>query len=223
MNRKGFCSECQSDQLWAWYPVYERQTIDVEITEAGIVAYDYSGVVDSASDPGEDEEFYCGNCFRTTKTIEEMVGLPAPPEGGGVEAAPAEPYQLTDRARAIGEELAETDLQTEATNRANEIGEITVDYMAPVTVRVDMDSGEVLSVWLHLESFQSSPSGRFKGPGEDGLEVCFRNAFIAGVEGIDDGEYCDGENELGDKALAIADRVEIICPEFQVAFKVVEP
>lgn len=77
MNTPGRCSECGSDWLYAWYRVFERQTIVVEITEDGKVVYDYSGGTES-SDAGPDESYCCGSCNRETSSIEEMVGLPAP-------------------------------------------------------------------------------------------------------------------------------------------------
>lgn len=97
----------------------------------------------------------------------------------------------------------------------------TVDYSVPLTVRVDLDTKEVLEVWLHLDSFQSSPPGRFvqvdePGLGHDSVRAYFRDVFLD----LDEvqGEFCDGEHPLADEAFAIADQVRITNPEFQVAF-----
>lgn len=80
---QGTCSECGSDELWAWYDQPERQTISVEVDEKGVVTYDYTGTTESSYDAGDDNEYYCGNCMRLTPTIEEMVGAPpAPPKTG---------------------------------------------------------------------------------------------------------------------------------------------
>ncbi len=80
------CSNCGSgDELWAWYSQPERQTIDVRV-EGGGISFDYTGVTNSSSDAGDEEEFFCGNCQRTTKTIEEMVGLPPPAAPVGLDA-----------------------------------------------------------------------------------------------------------------------------------------
>ena len=92
---------------------------------------------------------------------------------------------------------------------------ITCDYSVPLTVRVDIKTEEVLEVWLHLESFQSSPPGRFRKVGGE-QEVWFRDAFT------EYGEFCDGENIIADRALAIADRVRITNPEFPLQFTVDE-
>ena len=92
---------------------------------------------------------------------------------------------------------------------------VTCDYSVPLTVRVNLDTGTVEEVNLHLDSFQSSPSGRFQKIGGD-LEVHFRDAFLDG------GEFVDGEHPIGDRALAIADRVRIVNPEFSLPFTVDE-
>jgi len=88
---------------------------------------------------------------------------------------------------------------------------VTCDYSVPLTVQVDTETEEVLEVWLHLDSFQSSPHGRFQRIGGD-LEAHFRDAFFEG------GEFVDGEHPVGDRALAIADRVRISNPEFPLEF-----
>lgn len=90
--------------------------------------------------------------------------------------------------------------------------EITCDYMVPLTVGVNTDTGEVTHVTLHLESFQSSMPGRFIRIEADGSFVgdettYFRNAYGDGIG--EHGYAADGESELGDKALAIGDRVTI--------------
>lgn len=101
-----------------------------------------------------------------------------------------------------------------------EDNEITCDFLVPLTVRVNVETGQATEVWLHLEEFQSSASGWFApvgAPVDSEIKFCLRNAFIAFGDGED---YCaDGESELGDKALAIADRVRIINPEFQLRFE----
>lgn len=96
--------------------------------------------------------------------------------------------------------------------------QVTVDYSVPLTVRVDLETKEVLEVWLHLESFQSSPRGRFT---RDNTSVCFRDVFIDdwNGEGVVD-EFCDGEHPVADEAFAIADRVSIVNPEFPLEFTV---
>lgn len=81
---KGCCSECESEELWAWYDQPERQSIAVEVNEDGSVTYGYTGVVASSYDAGEDDEYWCANCDRITKTIEEMVGAPPKPPKTGV-------------------------------------------------------------------------------------------------------------------------------------------
>lgn len=110
---------------------------------------------------------------------------------------------------------------------------ITCDFSVPLTVRVDTDTGEVKEVWLHLDSFTSAPRGRFTRTKEDGStqEVYLRNAFLAEEDDRPggDGYACDGESKLGDKALALADRVRIaggvvtVGPEFQLPFTVDDP
>jgi hypothetical protein len=88
---------------------------------------------------------------------------------------------------------------------------VTCDYSVPLTVRVNIKTEQVEDVWLHLDSFQSSPSGRFQKIGGD-LVAHFRDAFLEG------GEFVDGEHPIGDRALAIADRVRISNPEFPLEF-----
>ncbi len=80
----GRCSECDSDDLWAWYTQPERQTIDVHVHDDGKVTYDYSGVTKSGYDAGDDTEYYCGNCMAIFSTVEEMVGAPPAPPVTGV-------------------------------------------------------------------------------------------------------------------------------------------
>lgn len=90
--------------------------------------------------------------------------------------------------------------------------EVTCDFLVPLTVRVDVETGQALEVWLHLESFQSSLPGRFIQEHGENLHVMLRNAFV-------DGHYfADGDDPIGDKALAIADRVTINEPEFPLRF-----
>jgi hypothetical protein len=97
----------------------------------------------------------------------------------------------------------------------------TVDYSVPLSVRVNLDTKEATEVWLHLDSFQVSPRGRFRsvsdGLGHDGTETWFRDVFID-LEPEVSGEFCDGEHPWADEAFAIADRVSITNSEFKVAF-----
>jgi hypothetical protein len=109
-------------------------------------------------------------------------------------------------------------------------GEVTCDYMVPMTVRVNVGTGEVTEVWLHLESFQSSTPGRFKQtlPNGEVREIYLRNAFsdeITHRDGVTPlyGYACDGESELGDKALAIADRVTLDRTEIQITGFTLDP
>jgi len=104
--------------------------------------------------------------------------------------------------------------------------EITCDYMVPMTVRVNVETGEAVSVWLHLESFQSSQRGRFTQTDADGkvTETYFRNAFSDRIEKSHDGRElygygCDGENELADQALAIGDRVTLHPNDIEIELK----
>jgi hypothetical protein len=254
---KGVCSECGSDALWVWYTQMERQTIAVEIVgRASLVAgrtsrvadvsYDYTGCIDMPGVVGEDESYYCGNCFRETSTIEEMVGLPAPPYPGpdawvrerarrGVAAiAAGEVEVLAEVLEALSgyrtddpgiklivaatpEEFDDSRI-LESTPEPKPDRIITCDYSVPLTVRVNVDTGEALEVLLHLDSFQSLPRGRHQD--SRGFDVYFRDVFISGIEGVADGEYCDGEHPLADEAFAIADRVKIVNPEFPVRFTV---
>jgi hypothetical protein len=270
---KGVCSECGSDALWVWYTQMERQTIAVEIVgRASLVAgrtsrvadvsYDYTGCIDMPGVVGEDESYYCGNCFRETSTIEEMVGLPAPPYPGpdawvrerarrGVAAmAAGEVEVLGEVLEALSgyrtddpviakivsdtpQEFDDSRILESATSSSPEVRPdriVTCDYSVPLTVRVNVDTGEALEVNLHLDSFQSSPPGWFKRPSvldfagatqeTEEYPACFRDVFISGIEGVADGEYCDGEHPLADEAFAIADRVKIVNPEFPVRFTV---
>ena len=101
--------------------------------------------------------------------------------------------------------------------------EVTVDIMVPMTVRVDLDTGTASEAWLHLDSFQSAPQGRFKGLDSQGREweACFRDVFFGSAdewapEEIADGEICDGEHPLADEAFAIVGKYRVARPEFQV-------
>lgn len=88
--------------------------------------------------------------------------------------------------------------------------EVSCDYLVPLTVRVNVDTGRVLGVELHLDGFQQSAPGWFtqdKGslpPQEGDHQITLRQAFIHGHE------FADGEHPLADAALAIADRVDVV-------------
>lgn len=77
------CANCGvSEDLWAWYPQYERQTIKVWLGEDGKAMMDYTGITKSG-DAGPDESFYCGECFAEADTLEVLVGLPELPPAPG--------------------------------------------------------------------------------------------------------------------------------------------
>ena len=97
--------------------------------------------------------------------------------------------------------------------------EVTVDYLVPLTVRVDLKDKVVTEVWLHLDCFQSTPRGRWRQLGDDGggPDLYLRDVHID-LDGEEPGEFCDGEHPLADEAFAIADRVRLLKPEFQVDF-----
>ena len=87
----------------------------------------------------------------------------------------------------------------------------TVDYSVPLSVRIE--NGEVSEVWLHLDSFQSSPPGRYwaVGPDSDEREIYFRDVFFSddAPEEIRSLEVCDGEHPLADQIFKIADNIRI--------------
>lgn len=98
--------------------------------------------------------------------------------------------------------------------------EVTCDYMVPMTVRVDTDRGEVLEVWIHLESFQNPPRGWYASE-KGGERLALRQAFLSTTE--ETGEFVDGESKLGDEALAIVDRLELATNEIELRGWTLQP
>jgi hypothetical protein len=100
---------------------------------------------------------------------------------------------------------------------------VSCDFMVPLSVTVDTDSGDVLHAELYLESFQSCPTGVWirerwwhRLLSRRGYSrVTFRSAYITDYQDDvhdDDwigGEYVDGQNPVADEALALADRIEL--------------
>ena len=98
---------------------------------------------------------------------------------------------------------------------------VTVDYMVPLTVRLNYDTGEVSEVWLHLDSFQSSPPGKFTGP--DGNTTCFHDVFFGSdgwPEEVAGKELVAGEHPLVERALELGSRVRIKPAEMSLNFVV---
>lgn len=105
--------------------------------------------------------------------------------------------------------------------------EATVDFLVPMTVRVDIDEGMVNGVWLHLDSFQDTLSAPLHYTDEKGKEhtVWMKDVFFGGdFAGHEfDRELGAGEHPLVERAFAIADRVRVDPSEFQPRYHVEEP
>jgi len=78
--KHGVCENCGGHDLVAWYDAPERQDIEVEIHDDGTVTYEYTGNVSAGEVPGDDYVYACRTCGIEADTIEELVGLPAPPK-----------------------------------------------------------------------------------------------------------------------------------------------
>lgn len=97
---------------------------------------------------------------------------------------------------------------------------VTCDFLVPLTVTVDLETGLPTGVVVHLDGFQSTPEGPWvKVPKGSGLDNDLHHLYLraAYLEGRLVG---DGESELADKALAIADKVMAEREEIPVAFTV---
>ena len=104
--------------------------------------------------------------------------------------------------------------------------EVSCDYMVPLSVRVDTETGLVLSAELHLESFQSCPQGWWTPErwwhrlfSRRAQRVTFRSAWISDYQDTSDeadwleGEFVDGENATADAALLLADQIDVVAPK----------
>lgn len=89
--------------------------------------------------------------------------------------------------------------------------EITIDYMVPVSVRVDVETGETRSISLAGESFQ------FGDPKLTQIFTC--NAVVDGEE-LD--EYIPHEHPVAVKALEIAGNLRLAATEMILPFVVTD-
>ena len=72
------CRTCGSDQIVAWYPVYERQGINIIAYDGDVLEVEYDGCTRQADEAGENEEYRCLSCDDSAETLEELVGLSRP-------------------------------------------------------------------------------------------------------------------------------------------------
>ncbi len=73
------CRNCGGTDIRAWYPEFVGQRIAILGVEDGIVQFDYTGDTRTADDGGDNDEYRCVSCDDAAATLEELVGLPAPP------------------------------------------------------------------------------------------------------------------------------------------------
>lgn len=116
------CRSCGHTEFRAWYTVPEGQDITLSGVENGIVQYDYDGNTKSADCMDGDDEFWCLRCEDNAKTIEELVGLPAPPTTYRTEVFDSEGTLAI--MRADGQDVAHL-VFTDKTTAADDAAEAT--------------------------------------------------------------------------------------------------
>lgn len=97
---------------------------------------------------------------------------------------------------------------------------VTIDYMVPLTVRIDMDTKEILEVWLHLEGFQGGPEFPLKYE-LDGKEYTtyFKDVFFWGdawPAEVIGRELGPDEHPLVREALEVGGKVNIVPAEVKL-------
>lgn len=68
------CRHCGGETFAAWYPVSERQGIDLLGVHEGVVRYEYDGDT-TTGECGPDDEYACLDCGATSPNLEYLVGL----------------------------------------------------------------------------------------------------------------------------------------------------
>jgi len=68
------CRHCGGETFAVWYPVSERQGIDILGQHEGVVRYEYDGDT-TTGECGPEDEYTCRECGALSPSLEYLVGL----------------------------------------------------------------------------------------------------------------------------------------------------